>query len=155
MKLMLSIPSFLAQLSRTLSDPLRGASEQQVLGQRLSRSSDAERAAQSINQFTAKKPVRSFSYGEEKDRARQEERKDYTEFPGKHEGVTVTVYRTPGCGWEASVSERNMMRDKDAQEVSNDGVSSSSGSQPLGHRGKKSALRRPLDVQELIKSLQL
>jgi hypothetical protein len=126
---------------------------EEVLGQRLllAQSSVVDRAARSINQFIAKKAVRSFSFGKDKDRVRQEERQNYTDFPGQHEGVTVILYRTPECGWEASVSERSMALDKDSQTGNNE----SSGLHTHRYRGIKSADRRPFDVKELIKTLEL
>lgn len=141
--------SLLLKLSRTLGDPRKDDTVQEVLGQRVSRTTDAERIAGSFDQFTAKKSVRSFSYGEDYDRARHEERKDYTEFPGRHEGTTVIVYRTPGCGWEASVAERGMMRDKGSQ-----ADASGAAPHPLIASRRKKIVQRPFDVQELIKSHQ-
>jgi hypothetical protein len=103
-------------MSRTLGDPRIDDSMEEVLGQRVSRSTDAERIAEAFNQFTIKSPAETFSFGEEVDSTRRAKRIDYTHFSGTHEGTTVVVYRTPGCGWEASVAERELMREKKQQQ---------------------------------------
>ncbi len=83
-----------------------------LLEQRLSRDTGSTRHLSSFIAFTSKTNLSKISVDMNIDDVRARERKDYTHFLGKHEGMNTIIYLPPESGWVTGVAEKEKQKQR-------------------------------------------